>query len=82
MKGERLLFSFYWSTINGILFYLCSTDVDKDSREQFEIRTHKWLINVYAPSEQTMESLRNLDLSASVYKDIFSKATSHVSRFG
>ena len=49
---------------------LTSPHVNKDAREHFEIRTHKRLIDVYAPSEQTMENLRNLDLSAGVDVEI------------
>ena len=49
-------------TKRRIYCVLRSPHVNKDSREHFEIRTHKRLIDVYAPSEQTMENLRNLDL--------------------
>ena len=40
--------------------------VDKDSREQFEIRTHKRLIDIYSPSAKTVDSLMKLDLPAGV----------------
>lgn len=43
---------------------------DKDSREQFEIRTHKRLINVYDPSQQTIDALMHLDLPAGVNIEI------------
>src|SRR5690606_40479165 len=36
----------------------------KDSREQFEIRTHKRLIDIYSPSAKTVDSLMKLDLPA------------------
>ena len=49
---------------------LTSPHVNKDARDHFEIRTHKRLIDVYSPSEQTMENLRNLDLSAGVDVEI------------
>ena len=49
---------------------LKSPHVNKDAREHFEIRTHKRIIDVYSPSEQTMENLRNLDLSAGVDVEI------------
>ena len=42
----------------------------KDSREQFEQRTHKRLIDIISPSAETMKALRNLDMSAGVYIDI------------
>ncbi|MBM4458526.1 MAG: 30S ribosomal protein S10 [Chloroflexi bacterium] len=43
-----------------------ATFVDKDSREQFEIRTHKRLIDVIDPGAKTIESLTRLDLPAGV----------------
>ena len=49
---------------------LTSPHVNKDAREHFEIRTHKRIIDVYSPSERTMESLRGLDLSAGVDVEI------------
>ena len=39
----------------------------KDSREQFEQRTHKRLIDVIAPTQKTMEALSKLDMPAGVY---------------
>ncbi|MCX6031627.1 MAG: 30S ribosomal protein S10 [Chloroflexi bacterium] len=43
-----------------------ATFVDKDSREQFEIRTHKRLIDVLEPGPKTIENLTKLDLPAGV----------------
>jgi small subunit ribosomal protein S10 len=40
--------------------------IDKDSREQFEIRTHKRLIAVMEPGPKTIENLTKLDLPAGV----------------
>lgn len=45
---------------------LRSPHVDKDSREQFELRVHKRLIDVINPSSTTLDSLMNLDLPAGV----------------
>ena len=42
----------------------------KDSREQFEIRTHKRLIYITKPSKETMDQLRRLDLPSGVDIDI------------
>ena len=42
----------------------------KDSREQFEQRTHKRLIDVIAPTQKTMEALSKLDMPAGVYVNI------------
>ena len=39
---------------------------DKDSRDQFEIKTHKRLIDIYSPSSKTVDSLMKLDLPAGV----------------
>ncbi|MDI7268095.1 MAG: 30S ribosomal protein S10 [Myxococcota bacterium] len=44
--------------------------VDKKSREQFEIRTHKRLIDILEPTNQTIDSLMKLDLSAGVDVEI------------
>jgi small subunit ribosomal protein S10 len=57
-------------TKRRIYCVLRSPHVNKDSREHFEIRTHKRLIDVYSPSEQTMENLRKLDLAAGVDVEI------------
>jgi small subunit ribosomal protein S10 len=40
--------------------------IDKDSREQFEVRTHKRLIDVLEPGSKTIENLTKLDLPAGV----------------
>jgi small subunit ribosomal protein S10 len=40
--------------------------IDKDSREQFEIRTHKRLIDIIEPSAKTLDSLTQLNLPAGV----------------
>lgn len=42
----------------------------KDSREQFEIRTHKRLIDITNPTRETIETLRKLDLPSGVDVDI------------
>ena len=39
---------------------------DKDSREQFEMRTHKRLIDINDPSKETVEALTHLDLPSGV----------------
>src|SRR5574341_2617909 len=43
---------------------LRSPHVDKKSREQFEIRTHKRLLDILEPTPQTVDALMKLDLSA------------------
>jgi len=49
---------------------LRSPHVDKKSREQFEIRTHKRLIDILDPTPQTLDALMKLDLSAGVDVEI------------
>jgi small subunit ribosomal protein S10 len=47
-----------------------SPNIDKDSREQFEIRTHKRLIDIMQPSSRTIDALSHLDLASGVEIDI------------
>ena len=49
---------------------LRSPHVDKKSREQFEIRTHKRVLDILQPSQQTLDALMKLDLSAGVDVEI------------
>ena len=49
---------------------LRSPHVDKKSREQFEIRTHKRLLDILEPTQQTIDQLMKLDLSAGVDVEI------------
>ena len=44
--------------------------VDKKSREQFEIRTHKRLLDILEPTQQTVDALMKLDLPAGVDVEI------------
>ncbi|MGB0680515.1 MAG: 30S ribosomal protein S10 [Polyangiales bacterium] len=44
--------------------------VDKKSREQFEVRTHKRLLDIVDPTQQTLDALMKLDLSAGVDVEI------------
>lgn len=45
---------------------LRSVHKDKDAREQFEIRTHKRLIDIVNPNKQTIDTLTHLDLPSGV----------------
>ncbi|MCZ6863570.1 MAG: 30S ribosomal protein S10 [Alphaproteobacteria bacterium] len=49
---------------------LRSPHIDKKSREQFEIRTHKRLLDIVDPTPQTVDALGKLDLSSGVHVDI------------
>lgn len=45
----------------------------KDSREQFEIRTHKRLIDIVNPTKETVEQIRKIDLPSGVDIDVTAK---------
>ena len=49
---------------------LRSPHVDKKSREQFEMRTHKRLLDILEPTQQTIDALGKLDLAAGVDVEI------------
>lgn len=49
---------------------LRSPHTDKKSREHFEIRTHKRLLDIVSPTQQTIDALMKLDLSAGVHVEI------------
>jgi small subunit ribosomal protein S10 len=49
---------------------LRSPHVNKKSREQFEIRTHKRLMDILEPTQQTVDALMKLDLAAGVDVEI------------
>ena len=57
-------------TEKEIITILRSVHVNKDSREQFETRTHKRLIDILRPSNKTVEALTNLELPAGVEIEI------------
>ena len=49
---------------------LRSVHIDKKSREQFEMRIHKRLIDILEPNHDTVEKLKNLDLPAGIDVEI------------
>ena len=57
-------------TTKEIFTVLRSPHIDKKSREQFETRTHKRLIDILEPTPQTIEALMKLDLAAGVDVEI------------
>ena len=57
------------TTINKFCV-LRSPHVDKKSREQFEIRTHKRLLDILEPTQQTVDSLMKLDLADGIDVEI------------
>jgi len=57
-------------TIKNRYTVLRSPHVDKKSREQFEIRTHKRLLDILEPTQDTVDALMKLDLPAGVDVEI------------
>ncbi|KMY24149.1 30S ribosomal protein S10 [Actinobaculum suis] len=57
-------------TEKNVFVVVRSPHKDKDSREQFEMRTHKRLIDIVDPTLKTIDSLRRLDLPADVNVEI------------
>ena len=57
-------------TVRNRWTVLRSPHVDKKSREQFEIRTHKRIMEIHEPTPQTVDALMKLDLAAGVDVEI------------
>ncbi|MBW1900092.1 MAG: 30S ribosomal protein S10 [Deltaproteobacteria bacterium] len=57
-------------TVKNKYCVLRSPHVNKKSREQFEIRTHKRLLTIVEPTQQTVDALMKLDLPAGVDVEI------------
>jgi small subunit ribosomal protein S10 len=57
-------------TVKNKYTVLRSPHTDKRSREQFEIRTHKRLLDILEPTQETVDSLMRLDLPAGVDVEI------------
>ena len=57
-------------THKRIYTVLRSPHVNKDSREHFEVRIHKRIIDVYDPSSKTIDSLMKLDLPSGIDIDV------------
>lgn len=53
-----------------IFTVLRSPHIDKKSREQFDLTTHKRLLEIISPTDQTMESLMKLNISSGVDVEI------------
>lgn len=65
-SGARVSGPIPLPTEKSVYTVLRSVHVDKDSREQFEMRTHKRLIDILDPTPKTVEDLMKLDLPAGV----------------
>ena len=57
-------------TVKNKFTVLRSPHTDKRSREQFEIRTHKRLLDILEPTQETVDALMRLDLPAGVDVEI------------
>ena len=57
-------------TERNIYTVLRSTHVHKDSREQFEMKTHKRFIDIFSPDSKTVDALMHVDLPAGVDVEI------------
>ncbi len=57
-------------TVKNLYTVLRSPHVDKKSREQFQIRTHTRLLDILAPTQDTVDALMKLDLPAGVDVEI------------
>ena len=68
--GARVAGPIPLPTVRNRWTVLRSPHVDKKSREQFEIRTHKRLLDILEPTQQTLDALMKLDLSAGVDVEI------------
>ena len=68
--GSRVSGPIPLPTEKEIVTILRSPHKHKDSREQFEMRTHKRLIDILEPTPRTVESLTKLDLPAGVEIEI------------
>ncbi|MFO7831634.1 MAG: 30S ribosomal protein S10 [Desulfuromonadaceae bacterium] len=68
--GSRLAGPIPLPTVINKYCVLRGPHVDKKSREQFEIRTHKRLLDILEPTQQTVDALMKLDLSAGVFVEI------------
>jgi small subunit ribosomal protein S10 len=64
--AEKVLGPVSLPTRRRIYCVLRSPHVNKDSREHFEIRTHKRLIEIHQPGAATIDTLRNLEFNAGI----------------
>ena len=68
--GARIAGPIPLPTVKNKYTVLRSPHVDKKSREQFEVRTHKRLLVIFEPTPQTVDALMRLDLPAGVDVEI------------
>ena len=64
--GARVLGPIPLPTKKERFTVLTSPHVDKDARDQYELRTHKRLLDIVDPTDKTVDALMKLDLAAGV----------------
>lgn len=69
-SGARIAGPIPLPTKKSIYCVLRSPHIDKKSREHFEIRTHKRLVDILEPTQNTVDALSHLELPAGVYIEI------------
>lgn len=69
-SGARLAGPIPLPTDRELYTVLRSPVIDKKSREQFQIKTHKRLIDIIDPTSKTVDALRKLNLPSGVYVEI------------
>lgn len=72
--GARVSGPIPFPTEKEVITILRAVHKYKDSREQFEQRTHKRLIDIIAPTQKTVDALSRLEMPAGVYIDIKMKS--------
>lgn len=68
--GSQLLGPVPLPNRKQVFTVLKSPHIDKKAREQFELTTHKRILDIISPSEQTMDALMKLNISAGVDVEI------------
>ena len=64
--GSQLVGPVPLPNMKRVFTILRSPHIDKKSREQFELTTHKRLLDIISPSDQTMDALMKLNISSGV----------------
>ncbi len=70
LSGAKIMGPVPLPTERKLIVVTTSPHTDKDAREQFELLTHKRLIDIQQPTQKTMESLQHMDLPSGVEIEI------------
>ncbi len=66
LSGAKVVGPIPLPTRRKLIVVLASPHTDKDSQDQYEILTHKRLIDITSPTQKTVESLQHMELPAGV----------------